>query len=346
MEFGANLRTLRQQYSMSPDDLANALGITAQLVENWENDINLPDIYALPRIAAAFGVTIDQLFAFSDDEFMARVRSAISKNIPMDDYVFRRNADFLAAKRAADPLNAAVRIMAAQQHTHRARSDLLAAAVCAREALEITPDDPAAWAALAYAEGAKSGDEWLDENTALTDYLREFLQEHPNNLRARRLLVENLISDFRCDEAEDYIEDFARIPGSEYLAFIYSGDIALLRGERRMAIQEWENAVKHYPFSWRAHAAFAGRLRRLGLNNRALKEYDRAYEAQRAPRQIEPLISRAQIMERMGDMDEAAEERRRIIRELAENFGVTSGEAVNTHLRAIAKIAARSAEKQ
>lgn len=345
MQFGGQLRQMRLQRGLDVPDFAEMLGISPQLLENWENDRTLPDIYVLPRIASALGVSIDELYGFSDDEFMQRVSAAVSGSVPMEDYTFRRNADFLSQRRARDPLNTSVRIMLAQQYSHRARADMQAAAGYAREVLEINPDDPAAWSALTNAMGGRHGDEWLDENTELTDYLRDFLAARPGNFRALQLLVENLLAGGHIDEAAGYINDFALFPGSEYLVCIYSGDVALLRGDRRKALQEWESTVKLYPFTWRAHAAFALRLRRLGLDNRALKEYDRAYEVQSAPRRVEPLISRARLMEKMGLRENAVEERRRIIRELAENFGVTSGEAVNTHLRAIARMAVRNAER-
>jgi len=46
---------------LTQEQLAEKLGITAQAVSKWENDISCPDISILPKLADIFGVTIDEL---------------------------------------------------------------------------------------------------------------------------------------------------------------------------------------------------------------------------------------------------------------------------------------------
>ncbi len=56
-----NLRKFRREKSMTQEQLANHLGITAQSVGKWERGEGFPDITLLPSIAMILGVTVDNL---------------------------------------------------------------------------------------------------------------------------------------------------------------------------------------------------------------------------------------------------------------------------------------------
>ena len=58
---GKRIMTHRKRLGMTQDALAEQLGITAQAVSKWENDLSCPDITMLPKLAEIFGVTTDQL---------------------------------------------------------------------------------------------------------------------------------------------------------------------------------------------------------------------------------------------------------------------------------------------
>ena len=51
----------RKRLALTQDQLAEKLGVTAQAVSKWENDISCPDINMLPRLAEVFGTTTDAL---------------------------------------------------------------------------------------------------------------------------------------------------------------------------------------------------------------------------------------------------------------------------------------------
>ena len=61
IEFGKNLRALRRARELTQEALAERLGVSFQTVSKWERGETLPDIAALPEVAAFFGVTIDAL---------------------------------------------------------------------------------------------------------------------------------------------------------------------------------------------------------------------------------------------------------------------------------------------
>lgn len=57
----ANLRQLRQKQGISQRTLGDALGVTQQTINLYENHKVEPDIYMLKKMADYFGTTIDYL---------------------------------------------------------------------------------------------------------------------------------------------------------------------------------------------------------------------------------------------------------------------------------------------
>ena len=58
---GKRITVNRKRLGLTQDQLAEKLGITAQAVSKWENDLSCPDISILPRLADIFGITTDEL---------------------------------------------------------------------------------------------------------------------------------------------------------------------------------------------------------------------------------------------------------------------------------------------
>ena len=63
---GTIIRELRKEKGISQEELSAVLGVTAQAVSKWENDIGLPDISLLVPIADYFDVSLDYLFLRAD----------------------------------------------------------------------------------------------------------------------------------------------------------------------------------------------------------------------------------------------------------------------------------------
>ena len=61
-DIGKNLRTYRKRCGYTQKEVAKALGVTVQAVSRWERGNCYPDLPLLPRIAAFFEISSDQLF--------------------------------------------------------------------------------------------------------------------------------------------------------------------------------------------------------------------------------------------------------------------------------------------
>lgn len=77
MELGNQIKALRVQRGVTQEALAQHLNVSPQAVSKWEREAALPDVQLLPAISAYFGVTIDALFALSDDTRMERIQNML-----------------------------------------------------------------------------------------------------------------------------------------------------------------------------------------------------------------------------------------------------------------------------
>ncbi len=58
---GVRIAALRTAQNMKQNELAERLGVSAQAVSKWENDVSAPDISILPTLADVLGVSVDEL---------------------------------------------------------------------------------------------------------------------------------------------------------------------------------------------------------------------------------------------------------------------------------------------
>lgn len=88
---GKKLYDLRKQSGFTQDYVAEKLGVSAQAVSKWENDIACPDIMTLPNIAELYGITIDELF--KNDNVQPTVEFEKEEKINENELVLRVYVD-------------------------------------------------------------------------------------------------------------------------------------------------------------------------------------------------------------------------------------------------------------
>ena len=66
LNLGNNIRQLRRRDKRTQEALAEALGVTSQAVSRWESGGSYPDMNLIPSIANYFGVSIDELFGYTN----------------------------------------------------------------------------------------------------------------------------------------------------------------------------------------------------------------------------------------------------------------------------------------
>lgn len=58
---GDRIKFHRKRLGMTQEQLAERMGVSAQAVSKWENNLSCPDISVLPELAAVFGISVDEL---------------------------------------------------------------------------------------------------------------------------------------------------------------------------------------------------------------------------------------------------------------------------------------------
>lgn len=86
---GQRIAALRAEKNMKQNELAEKLGVSAQAVSKWENDISCPDISMLPSLAAVLGVSVDVLLSGEEQVSEVRLASEEEQRKKADARVFR-----------------------------------------------------------------------------------------------------------------------------------------------------------------------------------------------------------------------------------------------------------------
>lgn len=68
LEFGKRIAVLRKRHGVTQAQLAEYLMVQPQTVSRWESEGGTPDVAFLPKIAAFFSVSMDELFGMTDME--------------------------------------------------------------------------------------------------------------------------------------------------------------------------------------------------------------------------------------------------------------------------------------
>ena len=85
----------RKEKSLTQEDLANFMGVTKASVSKWETSQSYPDIFLLPRLAAFFNISIDDLMGYEPQMIEDDVRKLYKElshefaNKPFEDVMSR-----------------------------------------------------------------------------------------------------------------------------------------------------------------------------------------------------------------------------------------------------------------
>ncbi|MEG1528186.1 MAG: helix-turn-helix transcriptional regulator [Clostridia bacterium] len=78
---GEKIAFLRKQKQYTQDQLAEKMGVTAQSVSKWENDVTSPDISSLPLLAKIFDTTVDDLLGATTIEQIQQSQTLTNKEV-------------------------------------------------------------------------------------------------------------------------------------------------------------------------------------------------------------------------------------------------------------------------
>lgn len=337
IDIGKKIKALRLQKGMTQEELANKLGMTSQAVSKWENGVTAPDIQLLPDLSVIFGVTIDELFALTDDVHFERIENMMynERFIPKDDYAYAEN--FLKEKLNDSRKKSECLTLLAMLHNQRAKEHHEIAAEYARDGLKLSPEKKANHCALRDAENGINVDWNFSNHHKLIDYYKEFVKINPGYHRGYLWLMDLLIEDGRCHEAREVLEAMNKIHPS-FLYQLYDGMICKEECNLPQALKLWEEMTQLYPDEWMAWFSKGDCMARLCRYEEAIEYYSRAYELQPSPKYTDSLEAISHIYEIQGKYDDAAQKLGEIIVLLKKDWNVTEGETVDFYKREIDRL--------
>ena len=318
MTLGKIIKQLRKETFLSQEQLAAKLNITAQAVSKWENEESYPDILFLPKIAAIFGVKIDELFDYKEDSAYQQIENMLDHERYFTHADFSKAESFLLEQLSTNPNDLhALTVLGDLYHEYAIRLDEKAAAYT-KQALALNPDDKSLHNTFHNAMHGGRLDWNVANHTALIQYYQNFVQEHPTIPRAYLYLLDNLIDDGRLDEAikvlerrrtviQDCFNDFYRL-------LIYESTNGF-----QATRKEYDNYLEENQ-EWQAYFLVAGRYASHGEYIKAIALFETSFELQPKPRYIDHLESIAQLYLRMYKKNEAKHAYKRELQLLKEEW--------------------------
>lgn len=341
MEIGNQIKSLRLRRGITQENMAQHLGITAQAVSKWERGVAAPDIEMLPAISAYFGVSIDELFALSDETRMERIQNMLWDVRYLQQSDVDATRAFLLDKAKREPHNGRPHELLADMENHIAREHQSKAAEYAMEALRRDPTLRNAHGELIYGMQGKIADWNGASHYALIDFYKGYIQEHPDCKNAYLDIMDQLLDDYRIDEAKNYCDRYEQIDQS-YRVPLYRGKIAWQAGNRKEAFAIWEQMEQAFPDEWCVYHNIGDYLLRDGQIDQVAAYYRKAIDVQNAPRYTDPFEALAQFYERVGDFSAAIATLEEDLEVCDKEWNFTEGESADIIRREIARLKQRS----
>ena len=164
---------------VTQETVAAALGVLPQTVSKWETGATAPDIALLPAISAYFGVTIDELFALTDEQRVERIRNMLWDDRDIEEAALDREAQFLQDKTRREPEKGEALMMLAWIENFKASAHRRRAAYYARQSLEREPDNRDAHGELRESMDVACTDWYTDTHTEYIDWYKDFIAKNP-----------------------------------------------------------------------------------------------------------------------------------------------------------------------
>ena len=324
MSIGNKVKTLRLKKGLSQGELAEVLHVSAQAVSKWESDISYPDISQLPAIASYFGITIDELFEYPIDLEYERIDRMIENGKCLTNELFIHSEEFLLSEIKKDPKNhRAISTLADLYHFHACRLNDKAI-YYAMNALELKPDNKFDLNTLNNSSNGHINDWNIGCHYKLIEKLSKLVKDNPSNNRTKLYLLDNLIADYRLEEAITLLDESNLELEPFYREWIKETQVGFMSVRN-----EYDRLLNEYKDNWKILMEVANRYAFNKKYEEAIQIYERAFVVAPKPRYTDMLASISYLYRSTGKYDKAIETYQRELVLLKEEWDITKGELVD-----------------
>lgn len=325
MEIGVKIKQLRNKAGMTQEQLASALGISAQSVSKWENAVTMPDVALLPLLAGELGVSIDELFDLTVEQKLHRIERGIDVLVEFPPETFKEHEQFLLHQLDEYSDRTEILNYLARLYHFRMEADARRVSKYAREAMLRAPEQKVCQWLLQMAEGATPWDWNVANHSRVIDFFKEVIKNDKGSPKAPlpyMYLIDNLIADHRTAEAEQYLDIYASLPAARpFMIPVYRAHIALAEFDKPRADAIMAEAEQYFG----SDSGFLFELgqyhAKTGNYQKAIAYYEASWNDSEKPRYTDPLDAICIIYEILGDYQNAIATCDRLLVSLAEEWG-------------------------
>ena len=317
LNLGSVIKRLRAEHSVKQEELADYLGISFQAVSKWETGTTLPDITLLPKLAAFFGVRIDELFSVNHDDELERIDIMLQRETMTDqNYSYAKRILDGILRENPDDVDAMKRY--SKVYLTKTNTDLLVAGKMLEKAMELSPLDEEVYSLYRAVRGGSEYKQHSD-NDWFIRVCEPYARKYPQNYRLYQMLIEAMISKKYFERAEELLGGAQFEGENKYMREVFLGDIALAKGNAQAAKDIWNTIPKE---NWLGQYEAGERFNRLNEYEKAIECFNNAYDAQTAPHKMDMMYSLAFLYKKLGRFAEAKKEWECITETLISEYGV------------------------
>ncbi len=283
MNIGNKIKQLRQKSSLTQEQLAEKLCVSAQSISKWENSVAMPDITLLPLLSEAFGVSIDELFDLTVEEKLRRIENRMEKEDELSADIFKEYEKFLLDESDKKEHKYKATSLLAHLYHHKMEADARRVRKYAEEAIMMCPEKKDCQWLLNMAAGQCVWDWNVSNHASVIDFYKKVIENDsgtPKTPLPYYYLIDNLLADSRVEEAEKYVAEMSALPAhNPVLVPTYKAHIALaehdvekceaifMEGMKEFSDNgiylfevaqyyagraEYEKAIEYYEMTWKA----------------------------------------------------------------------------------------------
>lgn len=337
MNLGKKIKNLRLRKSVTQEELAEYLHISAQAISKWENDITTPDIQILPALSAFFGVTIDELFEVEAETHLERIENMIMAERVLTKVDYNYAERYLKDTLEDNKHKAKCLQLLAELYNHEADVYRSQAEYYAKAALEVNPDLKDNHISLMKAQQGTAKDwNYVNHHNRIT-YYQQFVKTNPGYPAGYMYLLDELIADGRLKEAKKVLQDMQKVRDDSRVA-MYEGELYWAEGKQEEAFRIWKDMEDKDAENWLVYAYLADRYADIARYEEAIEYNKKAFELQPSPKYADAAECMAHIYEIVGNYPEAVRAWEEYIRVLHTEWNCVEGESVDRPKREIARL--------